>query len=131
MIKKQLSVLIRLATIDNDLDNRELELITKIGKVNGLSDEEIHNLIGDPDELSNADTLSDDEKFEYLYNVVQLMKIDRQVFKTEIVFCQRLASKLGYKEGVIAKLSQRIYSDPNITADREDLKREAQKYLID
>ena len=131
MIKRQLSELIRLATIDNDLDSRELELITKIGKVNGMNEDEIHDLIGKPEPLDNVDVLTDDEKFEYLYNVVQLMKVDRQVFKSEIVFCQRLASKLGYKEGVIAKLSQRIYSDPSITADREDLKREAQKYLMD
>lgn len=131
MIKKQLSELIRLATSDNDLDARELELITKIGAANGVSEEEVHELIGKPQELDNVDTLTDDEKFECLYNVIQLMKVDRQVFKTEIVFCQRLASKLGYKEGVVAKMSQRIYSDPNITADRDDLKREAQKYLMD
>lgn len=131
MIKKQLSELIRLATIDNNLDARELELITKIGTVNGLNEDEIHDLIGKPHPLENVDTLTDDEKFEYLYHVVQLMKVDRQVFKSEIVFCQRLASKLGYKEGVIAKLSQRIYSDPTITADRDDLKREAQKFLMD
>ena len=57
------------------------------------------------------------------------MKIDGQVFKSEIVFCEEIAEKLGYKKKVVGELSSRIYSDPSITANREDLKKMALKYL--
>ena len=129
LIEKQLSVLIQLAKIDNELAEKELKLIEQIGRANGLSDEEIVELINKPLDDGGMETLSDDEKFEYLYNVIQLMKIDRQVFKSEIVFCQKLATKLGFKEGVVAALSTKIYSDPTITANREELKKQALRYL--
>ena len=61
--------------------------------------------------------------------MVQLMKIDGQVFKSEIVFCEDIAQKLGYKKGVVGELSSRIFSDPSITADRDLLKKKALKYL--
>lgn len=65
-----------------------------------------------------------------MYNVVQLMKADGQVFKSEIAFCENVAEKLGYKRKVIGELSSRIYSDPSITGDRELIKAKAQKLLI-
>jgi hypothetical protein len=58
-----------------------------------------------------------------------MMKVDGQIFKSEIEYCKSLAEKLGFKKGVVAELSSRIYSDPVITADRDELKKSAYKYL--
>jgi hypothetical protein len=58
-----------------------------------------------------------------------MMKVDGQVFKSEISFCQDIAERLGYKKGVIAELSSKIFSDPSITSDRDHLKKKTQKYL--
>jgi len=90
----------------------------------------VEELLKSPQPIGNLKTLSDDQKFEYLYNVVQLMKADGQVFKSEIVFCENIAEKLGYKRKVISELSSRIYSDPSITSDRELIKTKAQKLLV-
>lgn len=57
------------------------------------------------------------------------MKADGQVFKSEIVFCEDMAERLGYNRRVVAELSSKIYSDPSITADRDSLKEKAAKYL--
>ena len=73
-------------------------------------------------------TLSDDEKFEYLYNIVQLMKIDSQVYLSEINFCEELAVKLGFNKNVIGRLSRQIYSDPSITVNRDKLKEAVLKF---
>ncbi len=126
---QQLSTLINLATIDNELADKETKMIYKIGQANGLTEEEVQELVQKPHSTENLDLLTPDQKFEYLYSIVQLMKIDGKVFKSEIVYCQELAAKLGYKESVIAELSSKIYSDPSITADRETLKARVQKYL--
>ncbi len=67
-----------------------------------------------------------DIQFVYL---IQLMKSDGQVFKSEIHFCETIAEKLGYKKGVVAELSSRIYSDPTITADRNMLMERAHKFI--
>lgn len=130
MIKEQLNVLIQLAASDNKVAEKEAKLIHMIGQSNGIPKDEIDNMLKNPGRpIGDLGTLTDDQKFEHLYHVVQLMKVDGQVFKSEIVFCEEVASRLGYKKGVIAELSSKIFSDPSITSDRERLKQRAQKYL--
>lgn len=130
MVKEQLQILIQLAASDNEVADKEARLIHMIAHVNGISKDEVDLMLKNPSkaDASSLATLTEDQKFEYLYNVVQLMKIDGQVFKSEIVFCEELAEKLGYKKGVVGELSSRIFSDPSITADREMLRKKAQKY---
>jgi uncharacterized membrane protein YebE (DUF533 family) len=128
MIKKQLNILINMAIIDRDLDEAETERIYQIGLANGLGKDEVREMIERPQPIDDLSTLTEDEKFEYLYAVVQLMKTDGKIFKSEIVYCQQLAEKLGYKRGVVAELSSKIYSDPTITADRDMLKQKAHQF---
>ena len=131
MVKDQLKILIKLAASDNEVADKEVKLIHMIAHVNGVTKEEVDEMLKNPaEEIGEFTALTDDQKFEYLYNVVQLMKVDGQVFKSEIVFCEELAEKLGYKKGVVGELSSRIFSDPSITADREMLKNKAQKYIV-
>lgn len=127
-IKSQLSALIALAKIDGDFAGEERDLIYMIGKANGITEKEIMELVDEPEPLPALSTMTDDDKFEYLYNIVQLMKIDNQIYLSEIKFCEELATKLGYKKGVISALSAKVFSDPMITSDRESLKRAVKKF---
>lgn len=130
MIQRQLNILIQLATIDGTLATKERKLIEHIAKVNNIDEEQIKELLNQPEPIPDLQHLSDDERFEYLYMVIQLMKVDGQVFKSEIVFCEEIAEKLGYKKKVVSELSKNIYSDPSITADREMLINKASKFRI-
>jgi uncharacterized tellurite resistance protein B-like protein len=130
MINNQLNTLVQIARVDGHIADKEIRFIKIIGEVNGVSSEEVEEIIKSPGPMDDLGALSDDQKFEYLYSVVQLMKADGQVFKSEIDFCEDLADRLGYKKKVIAELSSNIYSDPSITSDRERLKTKVQKYLI-
>lgn len=127
-IRAQLSTLIQLANADGEFSGEEKQLIYMIGKANKLKEEEIDALVNEPEDLPPVSTMSDEEKFDYLYNVVQLMKIDSQVFLSEIKYCEEIAEKLGFKKKVIGALSKRIYSDPAITADVESLKKAVKKF---
>ena len=129
MIREQINVLIHLATSDNFVAEKEARLIYMIGQANGISREEIDEMLKEPKPIGDLTALSPDQKFEYLYHIVQLMKIDGQVFKSEIAFCESVAESLGYKKAVIGELSKKIYSDPSITSDRDRLKKSAQKYF--
>ncbi len=128
MQKKQLNILIQLATIDSDLAGRELKMIESVAKANGFTDEDIKELLRKPEPIGDLSSLSEDERFEYLYMVIQLMKVDGLVFKSEIKYCEDIAVRLGYKKQVVSELSKNIYSDPKITADREMLRQKALKY---
>jgi len=132
-IKAHLEVLLRLALVDKDFDDQERDMIRMIATANGVPKEEtneiIENALKDKDDSPVAlPVLSDDEKFEYLYNIVQLMKIDSKVYLSEINFCEDMAVKLGFNKKVVGRLSRQIFSDPSITGDRERLKSAVLKF---
>jgi hypothetical protein len=127
--KAELNVLINLAASDQNVAERESKLIHLIGKANGIPKEEIDSLLANPQPIGNIGSLTSDEKFEHLYQLIQLMKMDGQVFRSEIVFCEQIAEKLGFKKSVVGEISQHVYSDPSITADRDMIKTKAMKYL--
>ena len=127
--KAELNVLINLAASDNNVAEKEAKLIHMIGKANGISTDEINQMMKNPKPIAGLSNLTSDEKFTHLYYLIQLMKMDGQVFRSEIVFCEQIAEKLGYKKAVVAEISQHVYSDPSITADREMIKKKADKFL--
>ena len=123
-----MSVLVQLANIDDDFAGEEKDLIYMIGKANGVTEDEINAMVENPEPIPPLSTLTEDDRFEYLYHLVQLMKIDSQVYLSEIKFCEELAEKLGFKRNVISELSARVYSDPAITSNVEALKRAVKKH---
>ena len=130
MIRRQLNILIKLATADGSLGAKELKLIEHIAKVNNVEDDTIKELLNNPEPIEDLSHLSEEERFGYLYLVIQLMKVDGQVFKSEIAFCEDIAERLGYNKKVVAELSKNIYSDIKITADRDMLMEKAKKYRV-
>ncbi len=129
MSRTHLNILVQLAKVDGVIVQDEIDLIKQIGTANGLSSQEISQSFEDPELIESLEGLSNDEKYEFIYNIVQLMKIDGRLYKEEIKFCAKMASKLGYEENVLLELMLKIYSDPDITTDKETLKSTIQKYL--
>jgi uncharacterized membrane protein YebE (DUF533 family) len=127
--KNELNILINLAASDSRIEEKESKLIHMVAKANGISAEEVEAMIKNPKPITNVSAMTTDEKFEHLYYLIQMMKMDGQVFKSEIVFCEQIAEKMGYKKGVVGELSQHIYSDPSITSDRELLRKKAEKFI--
>lgn len=127
--KAELNILIHLAASDSQIAERESKLIKMIGQANGLTKEEVQELIENPKPIADLSAMTNDEKFEHLYYLIQMMKMDGQVFKSEILFCETIAEKLGYKKSVVGELSAHIYSDPSITSDRQMLRKKAEKYI--
>jgi uncharacterized membrane protein YebE (DUF533 family) len=127
--KNELNILINLASSDSTIGDRESKLIHLIGKANGISREEVQQLIENPQPITQLSAMTSDEKFEHLYYLIQMMKMDGQVFKSEILFCENIAEKLGYKKSVVGELSAHIYSDPSITSDRDMLRKKSEKFI--
>jgi hypothetical protein len=129
MSRTHLNILVQLARVDGVVVQDEIDLIKQVGKANGMSSDEISQCFEDPEMVEDLDKISDDEKYEFIYNIVQLMKIDGRLYKEEISFCAKMISKLGYDEEVLLELMLKIYSDPEITTDKASLKSTIQKYL--
>lgn len=127
--KSELNILINLAASDNKVEEKEAKLIHTIAKANGIGREEVDAMIKSPKPIHNVSGMTQEEKFEHLYYLIQLMKMDGQVFRSEIIFCEQMAEKLGFKKGVVSELSANIYSDPSITSDRDMLWKKASKFF--
>jgi len=122
-------MLVQLARVDGVVVQEEIDLITQIATGFGMSSDEISACFEDPSQIGDLSNLPDDQKFEYIYNMVQLMKIDGRLYKEEIQYCAKMANNLGYDEEVLTELMLKIYSDPHISADKASVKSSVQKYL--
>ncbi|MEM9895770.1 MAG: TerB family tellurite resistance protein [Bacteroidota bacterium] len=121
-------MLVQLARVDGVVVKEEIDLIKRIGKENGMSDEEISECFEDPSVVDGLDQLSEDQRCSHLYDIVQLMKVDGRIYKEEIKYCARIASRLGYEEEVLKKLMLKIYSDPHMNTTKELLRSTIQMY---
>ncbi|MEP1096938.1 MAG: TerB family tellurite resistance protein [Cyclobacteriaceae bacterium] len=126
----QISVLVHLSKADKVIAEEEYRLIIQVADGLGMSSDEAARIINDPNPIPKMKDLPPDEKFEYLYNVVRLMKADGKIHQKEVSFCEKLAFKLGYKPGVISELSAYIYRDPNINTNRAYLRTIVDQHLI-
>ena len=124
-----LNILIQLAKIDGVVVQDEIDLINKIGKAKGMTEKQIEDCFDEYHSVEDLNNLSEVEKFEYIYSIVQLMKVDGRLYDEEIKFCGKVAAKLGYNEDVLFDLMLKIYSDPHLSADKETIKNKIQSYL--
>ncbi|MDE0472092.1 MAG: TerB family tellurite resistance protein [Ekhidna sp.] len=122
-------MLAQLARVDGVITQEEIDFIKEIGKANSMSNQEISDAFENPLIIEGLKLLNDDQRYDFLYNVIQLMKIDGRIYKEEIRYCAKIASKLGYDEDVLREMMLKIYKDPHITTDRETLKAKVQAYL--
>lgn len=99
--KKQLNILIQLAEADKHFSKDEREMIFKIAKDRNFSEEDVNNLIRNPEPIDTLGALSNDQKFNYLYSSISLILADHKVFESELLFCKSIAIKLGFKKNVV------------------------------
>lgn len=131
----QMKVLLQLALVDNTLSTTEKNWIYNLGKANGMPESDINDLfegmlLQKHHEIPPIENLTEEDKFEYLFNLIQLMKVDKEVYLSEVKFCEELAVKLGYKKKVIKALSSKIFSDPSIISDHGILRSIVSKHIV-
>jgi len=130
MSKSHLNILVQLAKIDGIVVQEEIDLINEVGKAIGMSEEDIASCFDEVWPIEDLSDLSDDKKYDLIYSIVQLMKVDEKLYNDEIKFCAKMSAKLGYEEDVLFELMLKIYADPDLCADKDSLKKHIQEFLI-
>jgi hypothetical protein len=125
---EQLKLLVNLARIDGDMAEREKTYITNIGKANGFPESSVSTLFYQSHEIIIPDNLTDDQRFEYIFSLVQLMKIDERLYQEEIKFCSKIAARLGYAQDVLFELMLKVKSTVD-DHERKALQELTQQYL--
>ena len=124
-----MKLLISLAQIDGTVADRERNYIINIGRANNVYPDEVKPLFDKRHDLIVPEDLSDDRKFDYLFSLVQLMKIDERMYKEEIMFCSKIASNLGYDQEVMFELLLNVKAAAMGADEVSRLKTLVQKYL--
>lgn len=128
MALEQLKLLVNLARIDGDVAERERKYISNIGLANNVATDDILRLFEKNHELVVPANLSAEQRFSYIFSLVQLMKIDERLYKDEIQYCSKVASRLGYDENVMFELMLHVRSAME-SGEMHILKKLTEKYL--
>ena len=124
----QIKLLVNLARVDGEIAERERSYIFNIGHANEIKPSEILPLFTSSQEEIIPAGLTDDQKFKYIFSLVQLMKIDGRLYREEIKYCAGVAAKLGYDEQVMFDLMLHVSAVMG-TAEMKALEELTQKFL--
>ena len=108
--RKQLNILIQLAEADKHFSQLERQRIFMLAKKKNFPDHEVKELIRNPEPIGTFGALSNQQRFDYLYNLIDIMLVDKKIFEQELIFCKDIAIKLGFKKDVIDFLKTDIYN---------------------
>lgn len=125
----QMKLLISLAQIDGKVAERERNYIINIGRANGIYPDEVEPLLNQRHELIIPDGLTDDQKFSYIFSLIQLMKIDERMYREELRFCGKIATNLGYRSEVLFDLLLHVKSFEMTAAEMAEIRDMVQKNL--
>lgn len=100
----QMKLLVNLALLDGEVAEKERQYIINIGLANHMMVAEILPLFSAHHPLVVPDSLTEEQKFNFIFPLVQLMRIDEKIYRNEIKYCAQLATRLGYREEVLFEL---------------------------
>jgi hypothetical protein len=126
---QHLKLLVNLAYADGEVTEKERKYIINIGQANHFLVAEILPLFSKEHRFNLPANLTDDEKFNYMLSLVQLMKIDERIYKEEIKYCAKVASGMGYSAELLLDLLLKVKNVPLENGEMEDLKRLTATYL--
>ena len=127
--KSHLKNLIALAKADGTVTDAELDLIYKAGAKLGLKQTEVAGLI-DVVTIDDVTVLSNDsERFDQIFELVQLMMADGSIEDSEMDFCINIAEKMGFRKAIVGVLVRKVSSSLTEGLDKEAIKEKAKNFL--
>ena len=106
----RMKLLISLAKVDGQVADKEKNHLINIGRANGIYPDEIYPLFTQTHPVLVPENLNDDQKFDLIFSLIQLMKLDERMYREEIQFCGQVADRLGYNKQVMFELLAHVRS---------------------
>lgn len=103
-ITHKLSLLVRLAVADKHFAGLEKDVIMRIGRAQGLSDAAIDRIIRFPMPLKTPNSAGNEEKLVFLKDCLDLIRADRRVLESEVIFFRSIAIRLGFAREMVDRL---------------------------
>ncbi|MFK7954122.1 MAG: hypothetical protein AB8B73_14835 [Ekhidna sp.] len=126
--------LVRLALVDNRLEESELVLLKEYVKIHQIDSADSERIM--KDELENKGNnslvplnLDFQGKIEVLADLVKVMKADGKVFLSEIRFCEMVAKMFGLEPKSIGFLSEMVHADNNVPINWELVEKKMKDFV--
>jgi uncharacterized membrane protein YebE (DUF533 family) len=127
--KSHLRNLIALAKADGTVSANELKLIYAAGAKLGLKESEVAGLIEVVTSNDVTVLASDAERFDQVFELVQLMMADGSIEDAEMDFCISIAEKMGFRKAIVGVLVRKVSLGLTEGLDKETIKEEAKNFL--
>lgn len=132
--KYLLQTLIHLGKLDQDFDEREQMVVKRIARLNGVDESVVEEMMRSSrfhDKEVDVGSLSYEEKFDTLYQLVLLMKADNQILNSEVLFIQKVANNLGFQIGAIMELYPHVHFNMVIPEKMKVLRKRLKDFLVE
>gem|GEM_PF-765980 len=128
--KNHIMNLVQLAKADGKISKSESGLLIKIGERNGVSAEEVFEMVDSSDDFFYKKPENDGQRFDQLYDLVEMMRIDGEVSPKELEYTTDIAEKMGVRKAVAWILVQSLVDGMALELPKEELKAKAAEYLF-
>jgi len=128
-LKSHITNLGALAKIDGHLDPTEMNYIVSIGKKHGMKADEVRHLVANAANVEPQLPSNDSERFDQIYDLVEMMLADGIVDENEMDFCINMAARLGFKKTIVGVLVRKISMGVRDGMSRDNIKQDAQSFL--
>jgi uncharacterized membrane protein YebE (DUF533 family) len=128
-VKNHIANLGALARVDGHIDSSELNYIIAVGQKNGLKPEDVRVLIANADSVKLHIPENDSDRFDQIYDLVEMMLADGIVDDNEMEFCMDMAAKLGFRKAIVGVLVRKISIGVKDGFSREQIKNESKDFL--
>jgi len=125
----RMKLLINLAKVDGQVADKEKNYLINIGRANGIYPDEIYPLFTQTHDVLVPGDMTDDQKFDLMFSLIQLMKLDERMYREEIAFCGQVAAKLGYNKQVMFELLSQVRSAGMESGELESLRQMTHNFL--
>ena len=128
--KNHIMNLVQLAKADGKISKSESGLLIKIGERNGVSAEEVFEMVDSSDDFFYKKPETDGQRFDQLYDLVEMMRIDGEVSPKELEYTTDIAEKMGVRKAVAWILVQSLVDGMALELPKDELKAKAAEYLF-
>lgn len=128
--KNHIMNLVQLAKADGKISKSESGLLIKIGERNGVSAEEVFEMVDSSDDFFYKKPENDEQRFDQLYDLVEMMRIDGEVSPKEVAYTTDIAEKMGVRKAVAWILVQSLVDGMALELPKGELKAKAAEYLF-
>jgi uncharacterized tellurite resistance protein B-like protein len=109
--KSHLKNLVSLAKLDGHVSKEEFDFLLKVGARNGVNQTDIRKMISMTTTVNVTKPDNDSERFEIIYDLIQMILADGKMDENELDFAIDLAIKLGFRPAISGVLVRKIALD--------------------